>query len=110
MRSTSENLWRRFLGQTNRWLFEQCQGNKIGLIGGDKIGTKSIHNKPVYIEDLLGNTYIPYNDASLHAIYIPANEILTRTKYAWFARMSSVQVLQSNTIIAKYFILSQGAK
>ena len=64
-----------------KWIFSDkpivgylsnVKGNKIGIIGGDKIGTKSIHNKPVYIEDLLGNTYIPYNDASLHAIYIPA--------------------------------------
>ena len=99
-----------FLGQTNRWLFEQCQENKIGIIGGDKIGIKNIHNKPVYIEDILGNTYIPYDDTSLHAIYLPADEILSRTKYAWFARMSPSQVLQSNTIIAKYFILSQGSK
>jgi len=39
-------------------------------------------------------------------IYIPADEILTRPKYQWFAVLPSEQVLKTNSIIAKYLMAS----
>ena len=35
-------------------------------------------------------------------------EILSRTKYQWFARLSKKQVLTANTQISKYMIISHG--
>ena len=99
-----------FLGQPSRWLFEKCGEGMIGLVSGDKIGTRSIYNKPVYVDDLLSKCYIPYDQAELSAIYIPANEILRRTKYQWFARMSRKQVLESDLILTKYLLISQASK
>ena len=96
-----------FLGQADRWLFEKCQNKKMGLVQGGYIGTRTIHDKPVIVEDLLGESYIPYDEDKLCAIYIPGDEILKRTKYEWFTRMSIKQVLTSGVQISKYILLSQ---
>ena len=96
-----------FLGQSNRWLFEKCQNKEMGLVKGNYIGTRTIHDKPVFIDDLLGESYIPYEKSKLCAIYIPGDEILKRTKYEWFARLSPEQVLKSGLLISKYILMSQ---
>ena len=41
-----------------------------------------------------------------YGILIPSDEILKRRKYEWFSRLSHKQVLQSNTIIGNYLLLS----
>jgi len=38
----------------------------------------------------------------LVGIYIPGDEILTRTKHKWFAVMPSEQLMKTNMIITKY--------
>ena len=45
-------------------------------------------------------------DKSAYGVYIPQNEILRRTNFQWFARQSPEQVLESNTMIGKYLLLS----
>ena len=50
-----------------------------------------------YYLDLYTGTY---------GILIPSEEILNRRKYEWFARLSQKQVLESNTIIGNYLLLS----
>ena len=97
-----------FLGQANRWLFEKCQNKEVGLVPGNYIGTRTLYDKPVLIDDLLSEGYIDFDTKKLCAIYIPADEILRRTKYEWFARMSVDQVLLSGSLIAKYLLLSMG--
>ena len=97
-----------FLGQANRWLFEKCQNKEMGLIPGNYIGTRTLYDKPVLIDDLLSESYIDFDTNKLCAIYIPADEVLRRTKYEWFARMSIKQVLLSGSLIAKYLLLSMG--
>ena len=99
-----------FLGQVDRWLFEQCQNKKMSLAGGEVIGTKTCKDKPVYIDCLLGTSYISFDTDEMRALYIPGDEILKRTKYQWFARLSKEQVLKSDTIIGKYLLISQGSK
>jgi hypothetical protein len=41
-----------------------------------------------------------------YGIYIPADEILSRKNYEWFARLSCKQVLECNSIICKYILLA----
>ena len=97
-----------FLGEPNRWLFEKCQNKEMGLVPGNYIGTRTLYDKPVLIDDLLGESHIDYDTKKLCSIYIPADEVLRRTKYEWFARMSVEQVLVSGSMIAKYLLLSIG--
>ena len=98
-----------FLGQPSRWLFEKCQNKQIGLVDGAVIGTKTLDDKAIYIDELLGDSYINYDEDKLTAVYIPADEILKRTKFEWFARLNHQQVLSSNTIAAKYLLISQAS-
>ena len=46
---------------------------------------------------------------STYGILIPANEILSRNKFEWFSRLNAKQVVNSNTIIGNYLLLSSGS-
>ena len=76
---------------------------KSNLIEGCDIGTKTKRGEPVVIDDLLGNTHINFKK-ELYGVYVPADEILKRTKFEWFARMSVPQVLASDTIVGKLLL------
>ena len=94
-----------FLGDYNRWLLKQVEKNKIYLIDGKMIGTKTIDDEPILVDDLLSNNYIKlYSGAD--GIYIPSDEILNRRNYEWFARLSPAQVLESKVIISKYMLVA----
>ena len=94
-----------FLGEYNRWCDSRVRKNQMRLIDGKMIGVKTMDDKPILIEELLSNDYIDlYTDA--YGIYIPADDVLSRNKYEWFARMSQKQVLESRIIIAKYLLLA----
>jgi hypothetical protein len=55
----------------------------------------------------MSNNYLDiYSNA--YGIYIPANEILNRRQYEWFARLSHKQVLNSDTIIGNYILVNIG--
>jgi hypothetical protein len=94
-----------FLGEFNRWCEYKIQKNKVNLINGKLIGTKTMEDTPILIENLLSDDYIDIY-SNTYGIYIPANEILNRSNYQWFARLSPEQVLQSHIIIAKYILLA----
>ena len=53
------------------------------------------------LDDLCEEAYIDL-DNSAYGIYIPADEVLSRTKYQWLANISSEALLNSKIIIAKY--------
>ena len=57
------------------------------------------------IDDLLSNHYLDVCTET-YGIYIPADEILKRHKFEWFARLSEKQVLQSDTIIGNYILVA----
>lgn len=88
-----------FIGNTSLWL----QKN-VHTINGACIGIKKTDGKPVSIEELLGMEQIQL--PALYGIYLPQDEILSRTKYNWFARMSTKQILKSRLCISKYMAQS----
>jgi len=96
-----------FLGQSDRWLHQQCVTKKMTLIDGKVFGIKTIDNKPVYVDNLLAKGHIEYDDRVLCGIYIPADEVLKRINFQWFARMSPTQILTSDMIISKYLLICQ---
>ena len=95
-----------FTGAYGRWCFEKKMQNKINVIGADCFGAKDSRGKPVTIESLIGNSYIDL-PSSVMGIYIPDDEILRRTKFQWFARLSAKQALESDTQIGKYLLISR---
>jgi len=97
----------KFLGQFNRWTMKKIQEGKINLIEGIEIGTKTIDDKQIILDDLMSNHYLDLYKGT-YGILIPSNELLNRLNYGWFIRMSARQVLESDTIIGNYMLLSIG--
>lgn len=95
-----------FWGQWNRWCYEQVHHNKMKVIDGNLVGIKQ-GSTPIPIDDLLSeqNGYTLFKNIK-YGIWIPHKEVLERTHYQWFARMSHEQILNSNLAIANYFVLS----
>jgi hypothetical protein len=95
-----------FLGAYGRWTNERILNGEMNLLTADCLGAKDLHNAPVTIERLMSNTYIDLA-GSVIGLYIPADEILRRTAFQWFARLSAKQALASDTIIGKYLLISR---
>jgi hypothetical protein len=94
-----------FLGDFDRWSEARIQSGKINLIDGIEVGTKTMDEEPIKIENLLSSNYIKLYPHA-YGIWIPAKDILMRRQYEWFSRLSTKQVVESNTIIGKYMILA----
>jgi len=77
-----------------------CKANTT-VVCGMMVGAKKACMSNVDLSELLGNNDVPLAE-DLYALYFPAEEILKRTKYAWFARMSVNQILNSDMFIAKF--------
>lgn len=99
---TSESI---FLGKFDKWCALKIQQNEVNLIPAIEIGVKDINDDPITIEILMSQGYISLY-SNTYGILIPAYEILNRTNYEWFARLSPEQVLKSDTIIGKYILLA----
>ena len=84
-----------FIGNTSLWL----QRN-VHVIDGSYVGIKKVDGTPVVIEEILGMSDLTL--PSIYGIYLPQDEILSRTKYNWFARMSVKQILKSQLTITKF--------
>jgi len=95
----------KILGSFDTWSKYYKKNNKINIIDGSFIGTKTIGNKQILIDDLLTNNYIEISK-KIYGIYIPENELMKRINYNWFIRMSPKQVLEGNMIISKYLLLA----
>jgi hypothetical protein len=96
-----------FTGEsTTWWLKKQAEApSTVSVIPAEELGVKTTTNKAVYLEDLLGDTDIPLSPTAA-GLYIPDQEILKRSKFQWFARLSPKQVLESNTLIGKYMLVN----
>jgi len=90
-----------FLGDTSIGCIGTIQTGKMNVIGGEYIGIKTRNKKPVLIEELMEDNYLDLDD-NIYGIYIPADEILKRPKFSWFAVLSTEQLLETNTFITKY--------
>ena len=98
-----------FLGENDRWLYKQTATKRMTLIDGKTFGIKTICGKPVYINDLISDKFIEFDNRYLVAIYIPADELLKRTNYQWFTRLSEKQTLAADTLISKQLLISLSA-
>jgi len=100
--STSQSI---FIGNISRLCQEHIQKQHINLINGIDIGIKTDDETPIKVENLMSQKYLDLYPGA-YGIYIPATDILNRRHYEWFARLSEEQVLESDTIIGKYLLLS----
>jgi len=95
-----------FIGSTSRWCHEKINNGEMNVIPAQLIGISDIDGKQVTIDHLMSNTFLNLCD-KVQGLYIPADEILKRTAYQWFARQSAKQALNSNTVIGKYLLINR---
>lgn len=96
-----------FVGGPQKWIYEKALENRIMIINGKSFGVKDRRGNPVLLETLIGDIDVEY-DKSLSGIYIDSEQLTKRTSLNWFERLSPRQVLESDTLIGKYLLLSNG--
>jgi hypothetical protein len=84
-----------FIGNVSLWL----QRQKVTVIDGSWIGIKKVDQSPVSLAELLGTS--PIDLLPHYGVLFSQEEILTRPKYSWFARMSTEQILESSLYFSK---------
>jgi len=94
-----------FLGTVPQYFLELIDANKMNLITGEMIGVKTKDRKTILLENLMEEDYLDLNCNAV-GIYIPADEVLIRNKFQYFAYLSKEEILQSRLIIAKYITAS----
>ena len=97
-----------FFSYTSKWLNHEVILGNFQLIDGIYIGIKTVDGKPILLEDLMEEQALELCPMRTYGVYIPACEILERTKYQWFAVMSARELFTTNMIITKYLIASLG--
>ena len=102
-----------FNGEPGRWFFKHIMNVNstgeftIGQISADDLGCRNARTKkPILVEDLMSDYDFELSPDAL-GIYIPADEILKRTAYQWFAELNPRKVLEANTMISKYLLVSE---
>jgi len=95
-----------FLGAYGRWCNEQVIHGKMNMLPAALLGAKDSRGAVIGIERLMGNSFVELSKSAI-GLYIPADELLKRTHYQWFARMSVKQALASDTMIGKYLVGNQ---
>ena len=88
-----------FLGEVQQMILSRTEATTI--VDGRLVGVKTTKNKPILLEDLMSDNYLDL-DEKAYGIYIPAEQVLARPKYQWFAYLSSADVLATNAVITKY--------
>jgi len=99
----------KFLGNYDKWCKQRIENGTMNMIEGVEIGTKTIDERPIILDDLMSNHYLDLYQGT-YGILIPADEILNRSKYEWFARLSQKQVMESDTIIGNYLLLANSSE
>lgn len=99
----------KFLGAFDKWIMKEMKNGKIKLIDGMEIGTKNMEEKQILVDDLMSNNFLDLYEGC-YGILIPSDELLKRRKYEWFTRLSQKQVMESDTIIGNYLLLSASSE
>lgn len=78
---------------------------KFNVHDGSLTGGKTCCGKQVMLQDLLGSSHVSFHRESV-GVYFPAEELLKRPAYGWFARMSSEQLMRSEIVFCKMLLAS----
>jgi len=95
-----------FFGYSSKWLNMQVYQGNIILIDGLQIGVKEKNGKAIMLENLMEERTLNICAEKTYGVLIPADELLKRVKYQWFAVMSSQELLQTNMMVTKYLLHS----
>ena len=94
------------VGAYGRWCYEKSLKGEVGVIPADQLGIKDADGTAISIDRLISNTFM-HLPGNIVGLYLPADDIINRTAYNWFARLSAKQVLESDTTIGKYLLITR---
>jgi hypothetical protein len=98
-----------FLGECGRWCYSEIIKGNMSAITSTMFGIQTATGgNAILVDDLMGDQDIDLDTNAL-GLYIPERELLRRTAFGWFIRMSPEQVLESNTLIGKYLLYSNSS-
>ena len=92
-----------FEGSTQEFCKQLVDQQYIVIVNAKHIGVQTKNKKPIDLSDLMISNELDFCN-ELYGILIPQEELLSRTQYQWFLRLTPEEVLTSNTIIAKYML------
>lgn len=90
-----------FRGDVSQWCLRLIHENKMNLVSGEYVGVKTPSKKCITIEELFEDNPLDLSPEAV-AIYIPGEEILTRTKYQWFAVLSRDEIVSAKLAICEH--------
>jgi hypothetical protein len=90
-----------FLGNSVDWTLEAVRNNTMLLCDGEEIGIKTEDRKPVLLDNLMEEKPLKIANA-YYGVYIPADEILSRNKYQWFAILPIEDVLKGKMAVSRH--------
>jgi len=93
-------------GDYSRWFYAKIKDGVVGVIPAQLLGAQDERGEVINVDRLLNRTFVPLSSQAL-GLYVPSDEILRRTNYQWFARLTTDQVLESETVLGKYLLLAQ---
>lgn len=105
LNSTDYTAESSFIGDDVEWCMEKITNSEMKMIPGHLLGARDAQDRIITFEQLMGNSYLDVSSEAV-GIYIPDDEVLRRTKYQWFARLSPGQALTSDTNIGKYLVIA----
>ena len=91
----------KFLGETSQLLRAKVDAGKATIVDGRLLGIKSKGGKRILLDDLMSEDFLDL-DCGAYGIVIPADEVLSRTKYQWLAYLSTRELMKTKIILVKY--------
>lgn len=117
MASYAKYLWERcrqphfqtqveFLADSNDWLLRAVESGDFALVDGTLLGVKTMQQTPVMLEDLFEEEPLDLS-YEIYGVFLPAEDILKRTKYMWLAYLSPEELYKNRSNVAKYLSLAR---
>jgi len=91
----------KFVGKTSQLLRSKIEAGKATLIDGRLVGIKTMKGKSILLDDLMSDDFLDL-DSNAYGIVIPADEVLSRSKYQWLAYLSINELMKTKMVLTKY--------
>lgn len=91
----------KFTGQTSQLLQTKINGNKATVVDGRLLGIKTAKGKRILLDDLMSEDFLDL-DIRAYGVIVPADEVLSRSKYQWLAYLSVNELMKTKMMLTKY--------
>ena len=91
-----------FLGELNKYCNKYVSNNSMKLVDGKKIGVKDKNNEPILIDTLFSERFNGFCNQMI-GLNIDEAELLKRTHYNWFCKLSQDEIMKCNNTLGNLF-------